>query len=62
MFGSFCFLRLLGRFDRVIVFKWIIVVYSLISLLIFVISAEYIAFIFVFNILFLFVFNIITSL
>lgn len=62
MFGLFCFLCLLGCFDCVIVFKWIIVVYLLISLLIFVILVEYIVFIFVFNILFLFVFNIIMLL
>lgn len=43
MFGSLCSSRLLGRFDRVTAFKWIIVAYSLISLLIFVTPAEHIA-------------------
>lgn len=28
MFGSLCSSRLLGRFDRVTAFKWIIVAYS----------------------------------
>jgi Na+/melibiose symporter-like transporter len=62
MFGSLCSSRLLGRFDRVTAFKWIIVAYSLISLLIFVTPAEHIALIFALNILFLFVFNTTTPL
>jgi sugar (glycoside-pentoside-hexuronide) transporter len=62
MFGSLCSSRLLGRFDRVTAFKWIIVAYSLISLLIFFIPAEHIALIFALNILFLFVFNTTTPL
>ena len=62
MFGSLCSSRLLGRFDRVKAFKWIIVAYSLISLLIFVTPAEHIALIFALNILFLFVFNTTTPL
>ena len=61
MFGSLCSSRLLGRFDRVTAFKWIIVAYSLISLLIFT-PAEHIALIFALNILFLFVFNTTTPL
>lgn len=62
MFGSLCSSRLLGRFDRVKSFKWIIVAYSLISLLIFVTPAQHIALIFALNILFLFVFNTTTPL
>jgi len=62
MFGSLCSSRLLGRFDRVTAFKWIIVAYSLISLLIFFTPAEHIALIFALNILFLFVFNTTTPL
>lgn len=62
MFGSLCSSRLLGRFDRVTALKWIIVAYSLISLLIFVTPAEHIALIFALNILFLFVFNTTTPL
>ena len=62
MFGSLASSRLLGRFDRVKAFKGIIVVYSLISLLIFVTPADYIALIFALNIVFLFVFNTTTPL
>ncbi|AKL13848.1 TPA: MFS transporter [Kluyvera intermedia] len=62
MFGSLCSSRLLGRFDRVTSFKWIIVLYSLISLSIFFIPANNIALIFALNILFLFVFNTTTPL
>lgn len=62
MFGSLCSSRLLGRFDRVTSFKWIIVIYSLISLSIFLVPANNIALIFALNILFLFVFNTTTPL
>jgi Na+/melibiose symporter-like transporter len=62
MFGSLCSSRLLGRFDRVKSFKWIIVAYSLISLLIFITPVAYIGLIFALNILFLFVFNTTTPL
>ena len=62
MLGSLCSSRLLGRFDRVTSFKWIIVVYSVISLLIFVTPSHSIGLIFALNILFLFIFNTTTPL
>ncbi len=62
MFGSLCSSRLLGRFDRLVAFRWIIIIYSLISLLIFFIPADRIALLFALNILFLFIFNTTTPL
>jgi GPH family glycoside/pentoside/hexuronide:cation symporter len=62
MFGSLCSSRLLGRFDRLVAFRWIIGIYSLISLLIFFIPADSIAMLFALNILFLFIFNTTTPL
>ncbi|MFC0227958.1 glycoside-pentoside-hexuronide (GPH):cation symporter [Serratia aquatilis] len=62
MLGSLCSSRLLGRFDRVTSFKGIIVIYSLLSILIFLTPIENIAMIFALNIVFLFVFNTTTPL
>ncbi len=62
MFGSLASSRLLGRFDRVKAFKVIIVIYSLISLMIFFTPGDSVVLIFALNIVFLFVFNTTTPL
>lgn len=62
MFGSLASSRLLGRFDRVKAFKVIIIIYSLISMMIFFTPGDSVVLIFALNIVFLFVFNTTTPL
>ncbi len=62
MLGSLCSAPFLGKFERVTSFKVIIVIYSLLSLILFFVPARQIMLIFALNIIFMFISNTTTPL